>query len=236
MKDTKDFSIMKVINESERAPWKKRIHDRICRDIERLPVEEKFSFQTVCRRIERLETRNFLNSYHRNVEQVNRSLINVYSLTEKGKNSLESYRSSLLEDWMENQTMKKQGFSENFIRDAFARRYGIPEDICQGCSLEFLRKTEFLTENYQETSALNDPSFLQFIDTLLNHSQTLEKKLGTIVNIPRNFGKNSEGKKSVKYLSLNDTEGYSGNYDNSRQERREGKKGGDGGEKGYRTS
>ena len=222
MKDAKDFSIVKVINESETAPWKKRIHDRICRDIDRLPVKDDFSFQTVCRRISRLEKLNFLKSYHRNVEQVNRSLINVYSATEKGLNSLRNYRSSLISEWIEGQKAKTEEMSEEFIRDAFARRYGIPRDVCSGCPLDFLRKTAFLSENYQKTAALKDPSFLQFIDTLLDHSPVLEKKLSAILRSSDIETYTGSDIKSVKYLSLNDTNGYKDRYDNSRQKGKQG--------------
>ncbi|MDY6778844.1 MAG: hypothetical protein SVU32_09335 [Candidatus Nanohaloarchaea archaeon] len=160
MIDATDYSILKVLENSEQGLWKNEIHRRILDSIDTIPGLNSLSIQTVGRRVNSLYEDELLDAYLKNVESVNRTLITVHHLTEKGKKELDQYREHLLRTYllrhMEDRllTQEEPTICEATLRDVFCSHHDIsPQELdtelTVDCILSYLQKNYTITEKVQ---------------------------------------------------------------------------------------
>ncbi|MCJ7450649.1 MAG: hypothetical protein MUP58_02815 [Candidatus Nanohaloarchaeota archaeon QJJ-9] len=130
--DRKNFAILKVVQDSEIPAWKTRIYREISNQIEKIPVDRPFSIQTVCRRVDELYSQGKIDRDIKNLEQVNRSLIKTYHLTEEGRKALERVRTEILREELVKRVHALIGYREDepknseLVKELFCNRFGVP--------------------------------------------------------------------------------------------------------------
>ncbi len=96
MIDNIDYSILKCMEITDTAIWKKRVHTLLREYHTILPVPEQISLQTVSRHIDQMHNQQLLSSSIINPDGVSRSMIIGYRITGRGRNVMNSKRKDLL--------------------------------------------------------------------------------------------------------------------------------------------
>lgn len=96
--DNVDFSILKCIHECGEGMWKKRIHSQLEDMMDRMPLQELVSEQTVGRRVDALEVEGYLKTNIVASDEVARDLIIGYTVTPEGRQLLAQKRETLLRE------------------------------------------------------------------------------------------------------------------------------------------
>ncbi|MDY6770772.1 MAG: hypothetical protein SV186_02315 [Candidatus Nanohaloarchaea archaeon] len=172
MIDKTDFSVLKTIQTSDTPLWKKEIHRQILDGIDSLPYLDSVSIQTIGRRVEQLYDDRYLKAKLTQTDEVNRTLITTYHLTEQGQQAIEDYREKLLRDWVvTNLTSHLNGSSGpdaclTAITEVFCSHFGIRDDQIEPVSEQQLLAA--LTDYFldQELPAADSDQLQHLLDTL----------------------------------------------------------------------
>lgn len=179
--DETEFSILTTIERSQTSLWKKEIHRRVLDSTESIPGLESISIQTISRRVQDLYDDHLLKARLTNTEEVNRTLITTYQLTDKGREALDGYRESFLKDWalthLHSQLSESAAQPETeptAIRHIFCDHYDIPRKACSGVAPENILKV--LADTFlqgQLEGIVDEEPHTAFTATLRQHSPEL---------------------------------------------------------------
>lgn len=182
--DVKNFSILKIIEESEKPAYKSDIQRKMERQIEGLPIEEGFSVQTVCRRVRELEEEKYVDPTIIKSEKTNRVFIKAYQLTEKGKKHLEDFREKILlrkaSKYINSHLRSDEeepDINEKFVKEAVCKTFDLPmeEDLED---LECVLPAVFLYYSRREIqNKIERPVFQEFADRISRHNPELAESL-----------------------------------------------------------
>lgn len=131
--DNIDFSILKCVKAADNLIWKKKIHQYINEELERLPLQSDVSAQTVGRHVDKLSEDGLLESEVTSAEEVNRHLIIGFQITEDGERTLEEKRETLLKGIISREIFDTDTFPiekealEELIQDEFTAGLSINE-------------------------------------------------------------------------------------------------------------
>lgn len=93
-----DYAIMKTVNDSEDPLWKKKIYEQICSNNGTLPALDSVSVQTVGRYVDEMVENGLVDTTLTNPEDLSRSFIVAYNLTERGEQALDEKRETILKE------------------------------------------------------------------------------------------------------------------------------------------
>ncbi len=181
--DEKDFAILKILESSGSPLWKKEIHRRLDKNIEKMPLDSTFSVQTVGRRVDRMVDDGLLESFFIKNENVNRMLIKSFYPTEKGLDMLVGKRESFMENWLNGTLLndKKEDFEENVLNEVFANLYSVPKKVCCEYSTDYMKKMFFLDYCRSFSYIMVDEKFHEFSNKVFQHNPELEEQIGDII-------------------------------------------------------
>lgn len=103
MIDNINYAILKCLQDTDEALWKKRIYQELQDRHEILPFADDVSLQTVGRRIDTLHDEGYLENTIVSPQDVPRDLIIGYAITERGQNTIELKRETLLQKLVRNE-------------------------------------------------------------------------------------------------------------------------------------
>ncbi len=183
MIDDKDFSILKILDNSESPLWKKEIHRRLGENIDKLPLEENFSVQTVGRRVDKMVESGVLDSLYMKTEDVNRMLIHSFYPTERGMEELREKREKFMESLVQETLLDKDtmSFEKEFVNEVFSNHYDIPMEVCTEYSPRYIKKVAFLDSYYGFSSIMADKGFKKFSREIFQHNEELQNRLEDII-------------------------------------------------------
>lgn len=96
--DSRRYCILDIVEQAQTAIWKKRIWERIQDNLDRYPGFDSFSIQTVGRRVNTMEADGLLNESIAHMDETNRGLLQVYTLTDEGHEQIMTERERRLRD------------------------------------------------------------------------------------------------------------------------------------------
>jgi DNA-binding HxlR family transcriptional regulator len=179
--DETEFSILTTVERSQTSLWKKEIHRRVLDSTESIPGLESISIQTISRRVQDLYDQNLLKARLTNTDEVNRTLITTYQLTDRGTEALDAYRESFLKDWALTHLHSRLSESATqpetdptAIRHIFCDHYDIPRQACSGVAPENILKV--LADTFlqgQLEGIVEEEPHTAFTTTLRQHSPEL---------------------------------------------------------------
>lgn len=95
--DAVDYIVLKCLHQNGGC-WKKRVYQWTNENIDKLPVDEQKSVQTIGRRIDKLHDYALVESCILSPDAVNRDMIIGYTLTEEGEEALEAKQNEFLRE------------------------------------------------------------------------------------------------------------------------------------------
>lgn len=180
--ERKQFSVLKILEKAEKPIWKKEIHRRIGEELDCLPVEKRFSVQTVGRRVNRMKEENLVKALHINDDEVNRPLIEGFFPTEKGRKVIraqrEHYLKQKLEDYLQNSLEAEE---EEFTKEVFSNFFSVPKKVCSERSNKDLVRAFLLYEYEKSFEDSSKEGFKDFLLEISRHNSVLGQSIGEYI-------------------------------------------------------
>lgn len=179
--DEVDFSILKVLAESDSPMWKTKIHRKLVEEDGGLPHARDISVQTVGRRVDDLLERELVESCIISPQEINRDLIIAFKPSEDGVQELENEREELLREYISVDALETGSYpDEEILADLAVDELGADpavSDSLQGCDTEgmwTLLSLHYLKEDMRE---LVDEEHLDSLVELATHDREIAATL-----------------------------------------------------------
>lgn len=146
MIDNIDYSILKCLDTADQVTWKKRIHDHLTEQQDLLPMPGHISLQTTSRRVDTLHTQGLLQSSIISPDELRRSLIIGYRITDHGYRVMEKRRTEILKCIVGKELFCDEGqleLTEDALAEMVTDEFGLDDHTEQ--TVDHYHRDELLT-------------------------------------------------------------------------------------------